>query len=159
MISVYSDGASGAGGGKPGGYGWVIVKDGQEPVLAWGYGGSPSTTNNLMELEGAIQGLEALISQGLHRQAGLVELVSDSQYILAMATGSWSVNKNHAQVERLQSLYKAAGCVRTRWVRGHKGETFNEHCDLLAGQGKEENTSPEALAAKAAKRKGKKASL
>lgn len=159
MISVYSDGASGAGGGKPGGYGFVIVRDAKEPLLAWGYGGTPSTTNNLMELEGAIQGLEALIEKGLHAGGELVELVGDSQYTLAMATGSWSVNKNHAQVERLQGLYRAAGCVRTRWVRGHGGETFNEYCDLLAGQGKEENTPPEVLAAKAAKRKRKKASL
>lgn len=151
MISIYSDGSSGAGGGKPGGYGWIIVKDvgSPEPAeLDWGYGGSPSTTNNLMELEGAIRGLEKAMELRLHECGDRLELVSDSQYVLNMATGSWTVNFNHQQVEQLQALYKASGCSRTRWVRGHEGEPFNEGCDELAKRGKIENTPPELLAKK-----------
>lgn len=150
MISIYSDGSSGAGGGKPGGYGWLIVRG--DKIIAWGYGGSPSTTNNLMEMEGAIQGMEAAIELGLHTDPELIELVSDSQYTLGMATGAMSPSKNLEVVERLKALYMQV-VKRARWVRGHTGEKYNEQCDELAKQGKDENTSPAVLAKRAAKRK------
>jgi ribonuclease HI len=154
VISIYSDGSSGAGGGKPGGYGWIIVKD--EQVLAWSYGGSPATTNNLMEMEGAIQGLEAVLELKLHETGEPLELVSDSQYTLGIASGAYTATKNLESASRLQDLTARVGC-RLRWVRGHNGETFNEKCDALAKQGKIENTPPEVLARKAKKR-AKKAS-
>lgn len=136
MISIYADGSSTGRADGPGGYGWII-RDGDK-VLAWGYGGSPSTTNNLMELEGAIQGMEAFLRLGA---SGLVELVSDSQYTLGMASGAWNASKNLESVGRARELAKKVGC-RFRWVPGHEGETWNEYCDQLAKQGKVEHTIP-----------------
>lgn len=152
MISIYTDGSSSGGRDKPGGYGWAIVQNKQ--VMAWSYGGSPSTTNNLMEMEGAIQGLEAVLELGLHEGYGPLELVSDSQYTLGIASGGYSASTNLEEAKRLRELAQKAKC-RFRWVRGHQGEEHNELCDQLAKQGKLENTPADVLAKRAAKR-GKK---
>lgn len=143
MISVYSDGASAAKGGKPGGWAFVIVRDGIG-VLGCNYGGDPVTTNNVMELTGAIKGLEmaaSLRALGVIRDDEAVELVSDSQYVLGLAGGSWNPTKNLELAKRVTEL-TAMLKARTRWVRGHTGETWNERCDSLAGRGKQEAQSP-----------------
>lgn len=159
MISIYTDGSSHARGGLPGGWAFVIVRDGF-PVVA-NFGGDPSTTNNRMELTGAIKGLETL--DALIREHALldqppfgqvVELVSDSQYTLGMASGAMSpsmgpdgVRKNGDLVDRIRELADrlltkgSDGKPRTRWVRGHDGDTYNERCDSLAKRGKKENTN------------------
>jgi ribonuclease HI len=108
-----------------------------------------------MEIEGAIQGLEALIKLGLHEGPELCELVSDSRYVLGIASGGYVPTKNLELVGRLKWLAVHAG-VRFRWVRGHQGEVHNETCDRLAKQGKYENTPPELLAKAAKKKKRKK---
>lgn len=142
MISIYSDGASSAKGGKPGGWAFVIVRDEAE-VLACGYGGNPNTTNNVMELTGAIEGLKKAI--GLYA-AGLIkpeepwELVSDSQYVLGMASGEWHPTKNVELANEIAKLAKSLN-VRIRWVPGHSGIVWNERCDSLAGRGKAEAQS------------------
>jgi ribonuclease HI len=154
VISIYTDGSSHSSGGKPGGWAWVIVKktlESGEQVLAAGYGGDPSTTNNRMELTGAIKGLEAVSTMYLPSWQ-VVELVSDSQYTLGMANGSYSPStdaqgnrKNGDLVDRLQELARKylsrddeTGRPRTRWVRGHDGDVFNTRCDSLAKRGKSE---------------------
>lgn len=143
MISVYSDGSSTGRSDGPGGYGYVIVRKHQDPkddeYIAWSYGGSPKTTNNLMEIEGAIQGLTALIELGLAETSETCELVSDSQYTLGLASGSFSPSKNIERATCLKRLADVSG-VRFRWVKGHKGEIYNEICDSLAKHGKIENT-------------------
>ncbi len=157
MISIYADGSSSGRLGGAGGYGWVIVRtwleEGveKEETLAWSYGGSPQTTNNLMEMEGAIQGLEAALELKLHERREQLELVSDSQYTLGMASGTYTATKNFNETARLADLAKQVG-VRFRWVRGHIGNKYNEICDQLAKQGKTEHTAPEVLAKKAAKK-------
>lgn len=136
MISIYADGSSSGGSGRPGGYGWVIARN--ESVISWGYGGSTATTNNLMEAEGAIQGMIAALELGID---DLHELVCDSQYVLGIASGGYAPTKNLEQAQQLVDLAAKLGC-RFRWVRGHAGDTFNEKCDKLAKQGKVENTDP-----------------
>lgn len=133
MISIWADGAS-TGKVGPGGYGWILVE--KDVVLSWGYGGSPVTTNNLMEMQGLIEGMKEYIALGL---SGVSELVSDSQISLGLASGSYSPNKNVEQAEELRELAKKIGC-RCRWVKGHAGHKYNELCDQLARQGKKENT-------------------
>ena len=143
MLSVYSDGASSGGKNRPGGYGWVIVKDEphrpvRETVVAWSYGGSPQTTNNLMELEGAIRGLEAALALGLDK-GDAVELVSDSEYVIGIVTGAYQPTTNLESVTRLRDFAARIRGLRCRWVRGHTGDKHNEECDKLAGLGKSEH--------------------
>lgn len=135
MISVYADGSSNGRSNSPGGFGWVVLKDGA-PVFA-GYGKSTSTTNNRMEAQGMLEGLRAVEAAGLYTGAELVELVSDSQWVLGCANGSMNATKNLDIIEPLKEL-TAKLRARTRWVRGHQGEVWNERCDSLANKGKRE---------------------
>lgn len=152
MISVWTDGSSGAGGGKPGGWACVIARNGDP--LAARYGGSPSTTNNVMELTAAIEGMKLL---GELKAAGVVEageaceLVSDSQYTLGISSGQWSPSKNQELAAEAAELAKLHG-MRLRWVRGHLFKAdgtpvhpLNDRCDSLANRGKREHTDPEKL--------------
>jgi ribonuclease HI len=97
-------------------------------------GGDPSTTNNLMELEGAIQGLRYLRRHP--EVVGTISLVSDSQYVLGLASGKSSPSKNVEKATELRNLAIELK-VSTRWVRGHSGDHWNEVCDRLSRAGKE----------------------
>ena len=133
MISVYTDGSSMGCSNEPGGWSYVIVRDGE--TLADGYGGHPSTTNNRMELTGAIEGLSKAVQFAADGEE--IELVSDSQYTLGMASGGYKPKKNldlATALRRLAIKVKA----KTRWVKGHNKDAFNEQCDVLAKTGKEE---------------------
>lgn len=141
-LSIYADGSSTGRKNKPGGYGYVIVgeyPEGEIKELAWGYGGSPSTTNNLMELEGGIQGLEKALEMKLHEGASYIELVSDSRYMLGMASGGYTPQKNIEKAKRIRELAQTIKCD-FRWVKGHKNNHYNELCDRLAKLGKKNNT-------------------
>ena len=135
MISVYTDGASGSKGGKPGGFAWVIILHDTKPLLC-GNGGLPSTTNNEMELLGALRGLQAVRTLRPKYPHFVIELVSDSQYTLGSAT-TFVPSKNIEIVTELKATLKELG-ARTRWVRGHNGNRCNEMADKLAGLAKEE---------------------
>jgi len=131
MISVYTDGSSHAKGGQPGGWAYFIVSDGVP--LNCNAGNNQSTTNNVMELTAAIEGLQFVknLTGQKSWQPVRVELVSDSEYVLGIASGAFEPVKNLELAYRLQSLVKALG-AKTRWVRGHSGDIFNEGCDTLA---------------------------
>lgn len=139
MISIYSDGASSAKGGQPGGWGFVIVRD-ETHVICAAYGSDPSTTNNIMELTGAIRGMEAALEQirlGMIGRGEPIELVSDSQYVLGLASGRFTPSANLELAKQAKQLLSTLR-GKDRWVRGHKGDVWNERCDSLAGKGKQE---------------------
>ena len=136
-LSVYCDGSSSGKSNRPGGYGWLAVCDKQ--LIQWGYGGSPATTNNLMEMEAIIQAIESMLKLDPRREH-TIEFVSDSQYALGIATGEYSPQKNIEQALKLRSLAKSRPDFGFRWVRGHNGDIYNEAADMLAKQGKLEHT-------------------
>jgi ribonuclease HI len=151
VISVYADGSSHAKGGKPGGWAFVVTR-GEEPLVA-GSGAYPSTTNNVMELMAATQGLGAVLRHGWQVSES-VELVSDSQYALGIANGTYTPTKNLELAQFLRRLSLVTG-ASTRWVRGHTGDTWNERCDSLAHDAKQ-TLVPERVKKKQAARKAKK---
>jgi ribonuclease HI len=136
-VTIYTDGAC-IGNPGPGGYGVVLLKDGQRSELAGGY---HRTTNNRMEIIAAIAGLEVL--EGRHQ----IILHSDSAYLVnAMNRGwaqrwranGWRRNKTEKALnpdlwQRLLALCELHQ-VKFRWVKGHSGDRENERCDRLAGQ-------------------------
>lgn len=144
MIEVYADGSSSGKSGKPGGYGWIVVHN--DKIIASAYGGSACTTNNLMEMEGAFQGLTVVRALAIPDQH--VTLISDSQYTLGIANGTMSPSKNVAEATRLRAIFSELQ-ASTRWVGGHqfkrgqpwqsfpKDVLFNERCDQLAKLGRE----------------------
>lgn len=129
MVEVYTDG-SGTTKATPGGYGYVIVIDGVKRTE--GSGHMNLATNNDAEMEAAIQGL-ATAQTLVGKEDYEVWLVSDSQIILGWATGRYEFKQEEKmdKYELLQKLMLELG-VRTRWVRGHNGDQYNEQCDKLA---------------------------
>jgi len=135
-LKVYTDGSSAGQGGKPGGWAYVLVYDGQ--TLKEGRGGHPATTNNQMELTAALKGLYAATEALLALPDGTgVELCSDSQYTLGIANGSYTPQKNVGLCQSLRRIFRAMD-ADSRWVRGHAGNVYNERCDHLAKAAKEE---------------------
>ncbi len=134
-VTLYTDGGCEPNPGA-GGYGAVVVGDGQARELS---GGFRLTTNNRMELFAAIAGLESLPSPSR------VTLVSDSKYLVdAMSFGwaqRWRVNGwwrtkkeralNADLWERLLALCERHA-VAFQWIKGHAGHAHNERCDALA---------------------------
>ncbi len=140
-VVIYSDGSARGNPDGPGGYGAVIQYTDAKGVLhekELSEGFNP-TTNNRMELLGAITALEAL------NRPCEVDLYSDSSYLInAFQKGwldSWQRNgwKTAAKAKvKNQDLWKrmlqAAGRhqITWHWVKGHAGEEMNERCDRLA---------------------------
>lgn len=139
-VVAYTDGSS-RGNPGPGGYGAVLVyvaPNGTEhrKELSAGY---RRTTNNRMELLGAIAALEALT------RPCAVELHSDSQYVVNAFNKHWvegwqrrgwkTANKQPVKNPDLwQRLLVAMEPheVRWVWVKGHAGHELNERADELA---------------------------
>jgi ribonuclease HI len=119
-VTIWSDGAC-LGNPGPGGYGTVLLSGKHRKELSAGY---CRTTNNRMELLGAIVGLEALT------RPCTITLWSDSQK-KGWRTASKEPVKNRDLWER---LLRAIGehDIDWQWVRGHTGVPENERCDQLA---------------------------
>ena len=127
-ISVYSDGSSG--GDSKGAIGWGFIVTDWEDILGAGSGGEPVGTNNAAELAGALAGLRYVYEHGLHT-GNLVELVSDSTYTLGLASGEFEPQKNVELAAELRKLAILTG-ARTKWIKGHSGDIFNDKADELA---------------------------
>jgi ribonuclease HI len=133
-IDIWTDGAC-SGNPGPGGWGAIVVVDGEERELS---GGERATTNNRMELMGAIAALESL-APGAH-----ATLTTDSQYVkngLTVWIHSWKKNgwktadkKPVKNVDLWHRLDAAARehTVTWKWVKGHAGDPMNERADALA---------------------------
>ena len=132
-LEIYCDGSSEGNATGCGGYGYVIVLDGEE--LASGSDHLAQATNNSAELAAAVKGCHAalgLISL-MEKKPDEVSLVSDSKLVLGYADGSYKCKALHLaplciELRKAYSLLKA----KTRWVRGHNGDKYNEQCDKLA---------------------------
>jgi ribonuclease HI len=136
-VVIYTDGAC-RGNPGPGGWGAILIYGGHEKELC---GGEPATTNNRMELMGAIQALEALT-----RPCKIV-LYTDSQYVrtgISAWLAQWKARgwrtstksevKNADLWRRLDEA-RLRHDVDWRWVKGHNGHPLNERADGLARQG------------------------
>ena len=133
-VTIYTDGAC-SGNPGPGGWGAVLAFGAHEKELK---GGEAQTTNNRMELMGAIAALEAL------KRPCRVDLYTDSQYLRGGITGwihGWKRNgwrtadkkpvKNVDLWQRLELAIERHD-VTWHWVRGHSGHPENERADALA---------------------------
>lgn len=133
-IEIFCDGSS-LGNPGPGGYGVILRYGSYEKELSRGY---KITTNNRMELLGALAALSAL------KEPCKVTLYSDSNYVIQWMTAwrfSWRKNdwdnarkKNLKNLDLWQQLDKEAQKhdITWQWVKGHNGHPENERCDILA---------------------------
>jgi ribonuclease HI len=142
FVEIFSDGAC-SGNPGPGGYGTILRSGNHEKELS---GFAPETTNNRMELLGAISGLEAL------KRSCSVRVVTDSQYLVKGMTEwisgwqkkNWKNSKKEEVANRdlWQRLLELAGQheIEWVWVKGHAGHPENERCDELARSEIEKNS-------------------
>ena len=134
QVEIFSDGAC-SGNPGPGGWGTILRFGGHEKELS-GY--DAETTNNRMELSGAIAGLEALT------RPCRVRITTDSEYVKKGMTewiDGWvkrgwknTQKKPVANRDLWERLLEVAEQhqVEWHWVRGHDGHAENERCDALA---------------------------
>ncbi|MEO1657022.1 MAG: ribonuclease HI [Pseudomonadota bacterium] len=137
MIEAYTDGAC-SGNPGPGGWGVLMINGDQRQEFC---GGEAETTNNRMELMGAIRALEEAPKDEALR------VTTDSQYVKngvetwihgwkrnGWKTASKKPVKNQDLWQRLDSLAENRS-VTWAWVKGHAGHEGNEAADALARQG------------------------
>lgn len=144
ITAIYTDGAC-SGNPGPGGWGTVVYFDNGTVHEMGGY--QAQTTNNRMEMQAAIAGLQLLVASG---QTTAVEVLTDSEYVKKGIT-EWITGwkrrgwKNAAKKpvlnqdlwKQLDTVNQAAGAqigvpVKWTYVRGHAGNAGNERCDAIA---------------------------
>ena len=134
QVEIYTDGAC-SGNPGPGGWGAILKYGAAEKELS---GAEPMTTNNRMELLGAITALEQL------KEPCRVDLYTDSQYVCNAFLQGWVEDwrrrgwrrktgelKNPELWQRLDGLCQTHA-VTWHWVRGHADNEYNNRCDALA---------------------------
>jgi ribonuclease HI len=136
-VVIYTDGAC-SGNPGPGGWGAILALGDHVKELK---GGEPHTTNNRMELMGAIAALEAL------KRPCVVDLHTDSKYLqdgIMKWIHGWKRNgwrtadkKPVKNIDLWQRLDQALAQHRItwHWVKGHAGHAQNERADELAREG------------------------
>jgi ribonuclease HI len=133
-VEIFTDGAC-EGNPGPGGWGAIVKVGSVQRELS---GGEPDTTNNRMEMIGAIEALKLLSEQCK------VVLTTDSEYLVKGITlwidgwkkRSWRTSKKEPvknqdlwrQLDELSHKHD----IEWKWVRGHNGHLENERCDELA---------------------------
>lgn len=152
-FGLFSDGACR---GNPGPGAWgMLGQDHQGQLLFEASGVEMLTTNNRMELMGAIESLRALqavlAERSLAPKDVEVYLYSDSRYVLDGLNSwleSWKARgwkkadkkppenlELWQELDELRAFYPSLSMV---WVKGHSGHPQNEKCDWLANQALDE---------------------
>ncbi len=133
-VEIFTDGAC-SGNPGPGGWGALLRYGSVEKELS---GGEPLTTNNRMELMGAISALEAL------KRPSQVKLHTDSTYVKDGITKwlkgwkakNWlTADKKPVKNKELWQRLEAAALLHKidwLWVKGHSGHPDNDRVDQLA---------------------------
>lgn len=139
-VDAFSDGSA-RGNPGPGGWGAVMRYTDADGGIhtAEGSQGYRRTTNNRMEILGALWCLETLT------EPCVVVMTTDSQYVVNAVEKGWARGwakagwikhdgkpaKNRDLWERMLTQLDRHR-VRFRWVKGHNGHPENERCDRLA---------------------------
>lgn len=146
VIVIYTDGACSPNPG-PGGWGAVILSGDSLLSELSGYGGD-SSTNNRMELTGAVAALKSL--QSPHR----IVLYTDSQYLKNGITDwitTWQKNNwqtaarnpvKNADLWKDLLVQVKRHSVTWKWVRGHEENRWNNRADELAVAARKREVKP-----------------
>ena len=141
-VNIYADGSAMRSRDGSGGYGTIIQyinDDGIVEKTEEYTEGFAITTNNRMELMGAIKGMESL------ENPSIVTLYSDSKYVIEAFNSGWiynwmkngwitSTKKKVSNIDLWRRLLDAMKPhdVSFVWIKGHDGNELNERCDFLA---------------------------
>ena len=126
-ILIYTDGAYSPSRNQ-GGWAFVLLKDNDK--LHSDYNGVINTTNNRMEIQSVIEAIKYIKSIKINK----FTIFSDSMYVIGTMTKNWKRNKNNDLWDILDGLVNN---LDINWVhvKGHSGDKWNNHCDLLAVAG------------------------
>ena len=144
-LALFSDGACR---GNPGPGAWAyIVQDISGEVIAKDQDVAAKTTNNRMELAGAIEALKFLKDS---KKSGTFYLYTDSRYVVDgiekwvagwKARGWKKADKKEPENLELWKLLDQLNNelkVNFKWVKGHAGHPQNELCDQMANEALDE---------------------
>jgi len=120
-VTIYTDGACDPNPGR-GGWAALLTCGDAEKLIT---GSAPDTTNNRMEVQAIIEGLSAL------NERCSVTVVSDSQYAVNVASGTWRPQANHDLFMQLRRAERRHDVAYT-WERGHNGHPQNERAHRAA---------------------------
>jgi len=141
-LRLFTDGSC-LGNPGPGGWAFCVEREGILTGTERG-GGVPMTTNNVMELRAAWEGVEWALKEA---QGEALEVVTDSAYLIggvkpngwieAWKRNGWQTSsrkevKNRDHWERLDRARTSHGNVSFAWVKAHNGNVGNERADTLA---------------------------
>ncbi len=153
--ALFSDGACR---GNPGPGAWgMMAQDSSGELIFESSGVEMATTNNRMELAGAISALELLIDyvqdmdMKVSDRSTSTFLFSDSKYVvdgISKWVAGWKrrgwkkadnkVPENVEQWQTLEALREQFANLQFVWVKGHAGHPQNERCDRLANEALDE---------------------
>jgi ribonuclease HI len=134
---IYTDGACWP---NPGPGGWAAIVIDPSGKSSEYSGGHPKTTNNRMEIMGALEGLKKV------PQGSMVNIYTDSKYLLNGAStwmAKWKLENWTRKVKgqrvpvknmdlwKLMDYLLSKRDVHWTWVRGHDGNDLNERADQL----------------------------
>ena len=138
VVSVYTDGACSPNPGF-GGWGSVLISPAHSNARRELSGAEANTTNNRMELTGALMALKAL------KQPCEVTVHTDSRYLCDAFGKGWLKNwqKNGWRTSQRQPVLNSdlwqellgqekVHKLRWQWVPGHADNEENNRCDVLA---------------------------
>lgn len=146
MLIVYTDGSC-LGNPGPGGYAWAIMKSDGTVLDQDAVAVAESTTNNRMELMGAIEALRALVALNANLEwvaGSVVEMRLDSQYVLGEMfdyretrraknfSGIKNVDIVRALHDAMVAAESAGFVLRKVWVKGHAADAGNNMVDGAA---------------------------
>lgn len=140
QIEIYTDGSSL---GNPGLGGWGVVVVSEDKIIEEIGGYYKDTTNNRMELKGAIEALRYISArQGLAQ----VIIYTDSAYVLGGVTSwinNWEKNgwktankkpvlNKELWLELVSLSRKLEDKISWQKVKGHSGHVYNDKADEIA---------------------------
>ena len=139
-IEIFTDGACR---GNPGLGGWgALIRKGGKEISLWG--GEKDTTNNRMEMQAAIRGLESIV------ESSNITITTDSNYLkdgITQWLDGWkkkdwkTASKKPVKNKDLSiKLDELSNFHNVKWklVKGHSGHRENDIADLLANKGIDE---------------------
>ncbi len=138
LVHIYCDGACSPNPGI-GGWGAVLIAPEHGNYRRELSGAEPDTTNNRMELMGAIMALRALKRPSrvvVHTDSLYLRNAFEKRWLDAWQRNGWRTAQKQPVLN--QDLWRellelsAQHEIEWRWVRGHAGHEENERCDALA---------------------------
>ncbi len=140
-VIIYTDGAC-SGNPGPGGWGALLIWNGQEKELT---GGAPNSTNNRMEMRAVIEALKALkrpCRVKIHSDSALIVNAFKQDWIGSWLKRGWKkANKKPVENRDLwEEMLEAMDDHKVSWikVKGHADNELNNRVDRLAVEASKE---------------------